>query len=236
MKNIFKIHPFFYLFAIICIFTGYFKNFCFITFIIVFHELGHILASVFFNWNIDKIVIMPFGGIVLFNEKINRPIKEELIIALMGPIFQSVLFFIDNPLFFKYNLFLIIFNLLPIFPLDGSKILNLFLNYFTYFKISHLISIIISIYLICLILFKIPFNLIFYIVIFFLLLKTIKEIKNHKYIFNKFLLERYLYSFSFKKLKKIDNINKMKRDYEHIIFYKNKYVREYVCLKDLFDI
>ena len=76
MKTIFKIHPFFYIFALICILTGYFKNFIIIMFIILFHEMGHILAGLYFKWKIEKIIILPFGGLTLFNEKINRPISE----------------------------------------------------------------------------------------------------------------------------------------------------------------
>ena len=65
-----------------------------------------------------------------------------------------------------------------------------------------------------------------------------KELCNHKLIFNKFLLERYLYHFNFKKLKiiKSENINKMKRDYKHIFYYNEKYETEKNILKKKFDI
>ena len=234
MKTIFKIHPFFYLFAIICILTGYFKNFLFITCIIIFHELGHILTAYILNWKIEKVVLLPFGGITIFNEYINRPIKEEFLIAIMGPIFQSFLFFINNDLFREYNFNLLLFNLLPIFPLDGSKIINLFLNKIIDFKQSHLISIVISIMSI-LFLFHYKYSLILYISILFLIIKTIKELKLHKYLYNKFLFERYLYKFKFKKTKIINNKNNMMRDYNHIIREKNKYIKEYDFLLKLFD-
>ena len=234
MKTIFKIHPFFYLFAIICILTGYFKNFLFITCIIIFHELGHILTAYILNWKIEKVVLLPFGGITIFNEYINRPIKEEFLIAIMGPIFQSFLFFINNDLFREYNFNLLLFNLLPIFPLDGSKIINLFLNKIIDFKQSHLISIVISIISI-LFLFHYKYSLILYISILFLIIKTIKELKLHKYLYNKFLFERYLYKFKFKKTKIINNKNNMMRDYNHIIREKNKYIKEYDFLLKLFD-
>ena len=233
MKTIFKIHPFFYLFACICIFTGYFKNFLYITFIILFHELGHIIISLFFKWKIDRVVILPFGGITIFNEKINRPIIEEFLIAIMGPIFQSFLFLIDNDLFKTYNFILLVFNLLPIFPLDGSKILNLILNEIFSFKESHLISIVVSI-LSIIFLFNFKFNLILYISIFFLIVKTYKELKLHNYIFNKFLFERHLYKFHFKKSKIIDRTSKMKRDHRHLIKNKNKYITEVEYLKKMF--
>ena len=234
MKITFKIHPFFYILALICIFTGYFKNFIFITFIILFHELGHILCSMFFNWKIDKVIVLPFGCLTLFDEYINRPIKEELLIAIIGPIFQSFLFLIDNALFRNYNLNLLLFNLLPILPLDGSKILNLLLNKISSFKTSHLISIIISIIFMSF-LFYFKFNLILYLSLIFLIYRTYQEYKNHNFLFNRFLFERYIYHFNFKKEKIIKKNTKMKRDYRHIIYFKNKYITERNFLAKLFD-
>ena len=116
MKTIFKIHPFFYIFAIICIITGYFKNFLIITFIVMFHEMGHVIAALFLKWKIDRVIMLPFGAITIFDELINIPIKEEFLIALMGPLFQCFLFVIDNNLFRTYNIYLLLFNLLPIIP------------------------------------------------------------------------------------------------------------------------
>lgn len=234
MKTLFKIHPFFYIFAIICIITGYFKDFIFITFILLFHELGHIITSFYFKWKIDKILLLPFGCITLFDEYINRPIKEEFLIALMGPIFQIILFIIDNNLFRFYNTNLLIFNLIPIFPLDGSKIINIIFNKIFSFKSSHILSIIISIIgIIVLLTFK--FNLVFYIALIFLSIKTYKEFKSHKYLFNKFLLERYINNFNFKKTKIVNNYKSLKRDYKHLIKFKNKYLTERAFLIKLFD-
>jgi stage IV sporulation protein FB len=215
--------------------TGYFKYFLMITFIIIFHELGHIIAALYFHFQIDKIIILPFGGLTLFKEKINRPLKEELIIALMGPIFQSFLFTYPNDTFQLFNKLLLIFNLLPIFPLDGSKIVNLLLNYFFSFKACHQISIIISIFFFMFFSTFIKKNLILGLILFFLLIKIVKEVKEHKYIFNKFLLERYQYQFSFPKQKIINNQKYMKRDYRHLFYQNKKYYTEHEFLSNLFD-
>ena len=67
---------------------GYFKIYIILMFILIIHELGHIIASLYFKWKIDKIIILPFGCLIKYNELINRPIKEEFIIAIMGIIFQ----------------------------------------------------------------------------------------------------------------------------------------------------
>lgn len=74
-------------------------------------------------------------------------------------------------------------------------------------------------------------------IVFFLLIKIVKQLKNYKYIFNKFLFERYLYDFNFKKRKIINNlnINKMMRDKKHLFYYNNIYIIEKDILRDMFD-
>lgn len=237
MKIISKIsiHPLFYITAFITIITGFFKDFSYIMMIILIHELGHILSSIYFKWNTEKIMILPFGGITIFDEKINRPLKEELIIALSGPLIQFIVFSnINNPLILKYHYFLLFFNLLPIVPLDGSKIFNICLNYFLPFKLSHIITIIVSFLLLSLIFVK--FNLIILLVFIFLIFKIIDEYFNHKNIFNKFLMERYLYKFNFKRRKIVRNTNSMFRDNKHLFYIDNKYQTEDEILQKRFDI
>ena len=88
--NKFKIHPFTYIFIFIIIINGEFNKFASIMNIILFHELGHILSGLFFKWKIDKIIILPFGCLTIFDEKINKPIFEEFIISISGFIFQII--------------------------------------------------------------------------------------------------------------------------------------------------
>ena len=127
--------------------TGMFKEFGMVFLIIVVHELGHLFTGLYFKWNFDKIVIYPFGGCLKFDEKINRSLKEELFILLGGPITQIVLYFVisfftnkglmiyRNFLIFEsYHYSLLLFNLLPIYPLDGGRILNILMNYLLPFK------------------------------------------------------------------------------------------------------
>lgn len=235
-----EIHLLFYLLALICILTGLLKDFVIISFIILFHEVGHILVSQIWKWEIDRIIVLPFGGITIFKEMINRPIKEELFIALAGPFFQSILFFIfSSSKWSSYNLALLCFNLIPIIPLDGSKIVNLCLNRFFPFKKSHIFSIVISIILICIMIFYfgIERNLMMLIVISFLCFKVLKEIKEHPYLFYKFLWERYSYYIYFKKKKilKSDSLKDMKRDYSHLFYRKNHYYTEKEMLREKFD-
>ena len=71
-----------------------FKEFSMVFLIIIIHELGHLFMAKYYKWNFDKIVIYPFGGCTKFDEKINRPMKEELLILISGPSIQIILFLI----------------------------------------------------------------------------------------------------------------------------------------------
>ncbi len=220
--------------------TGNFKGFFIFTIIILIHELGHILPALYYKWNIEKVLLLPFGALTLFHEKINRPLKEEFIILISGPLIQIIFTYLITQIHYNediinYSNLILFFNLLPIYPLDGSKLLNIILNKITTFKKSHLITVYISFLTIILLILKIKLNLIFLLIIVFVLMKVIEELKNHNNLFNLFLLERYTNNFNFKKRKTINNIKQMKRDYKHIIKKDGKYHTEKEILGKRFD-
>ena len=189
--------------------------------------------GILFCWKIEKVLILPFGGITIFHEDLNRPIKEEFLIVIMGPIFQIVFtlivyyfFRVDD--FVYYSLIILGFNLLPIFPLDGSKILSLLFNKVVSFKCSHLWMILISILSVLILIMEANFSLILFLICLFLIMRVIREIKEHESLFNRFLLERYLKRYHFKKRMKISSMDMrvMRRDYGHLFFDGKKYISE----------
>lgn len=198
--------------------------------------------GLFLGWKLDKISIYPYGGVTKFNEDINKRLIEELLILLSGPFLQLLYFFIYYYIFrddyFKYyNISILIFNLLPIYPLDGGKILNIILSYFLSFRLSYYLSIIISIVISFLfIFFSITRNYTFNLILMFLIVisKVLIEVKKRRYYFNKFLLERYINKYNFKKVKNVSSIKKMMRDKRHIIYSNNKYYTEKDFLKKLY--
>jgi len=244
MKIDFKVHPFFLITAIIILFTGYFRDFIYITTIILVHELGHVSIALIFKWKIEKVVLLPFGGITIFNEHLNKSMIEEFLILIAGPIFQIIFvniinIFLNSELFYQYHIILLIFNLIPIIPLDGSKLVNIFTDYFFSYKKSLIISLIISWIFICFIfIYNIyNFNLIFLLSLIFLIIKNVLEYRNYKYKVNIFLLERYLYNFNFKRyfyIKGLD-IYKLKRGRKSIFIDKNIYYTEKQVLKKRFE-
>ncbi|MEG2322336.1 MAG: site-2 protease family protein [Bacilli bacterium] len=236
IKNIFKIHLLYYIVGFIFFITGLFKEFIIFSSIIIVHEMGHIIAAIICKWHIEKVILLPFGGLTIFKEPLNKPLKEELFITIMGPLFQIFFYFLigDNNILFKqYNIAILLFNLLPICPLDGSKIINIVLNKCSSFKKSYNITIILSI--ITLIICSYYFNLLFLTVLLFLLIETIKLFIKRKYYYNRFLLERYLYDFKFKKEKIINDINKMAKEKKHLFYLAKKYYSEKEILTKMFD-
>lgn len=236
MKNICKIHPLTYITALIFIGFGFFKIYLSFMFVLIIHELGHIIFALIFKWHIKQIVILPLGFLLKFEDNLNKPLIEEFLIAIMGVAFQSILVLIyhNNNILICSNIILF-FNLLPIYPLDGSKIINVFLNKISTFKKSYNFSLWISFVIIIIFVSISIINLkfILFISLIPLLINIIDLIISKKQIFMKFLLERYLYHFSFKKYKYINNVKEMKRDYYHL-FIGDNIITESEYLKMLF--
>lgn len=236
-----------YPFVILIALTGLYKEFIIIFSIILIHELGHFLMARLFNWNISSITIYPFGGCVKFNEKLNRPLYQELLILLNGPIFQILYFLLisiiyknnlislrDYQIFASYHKTLLIFNLLPIYPLDGGKLLNIVANYFLPYKKGNKIVIICSLLLsVCLIINIKNINLILMLIL--LICEIIIYYKNQDYLYNQFLLERYLNDYQFKRHKTIKDKNNMYKERKHIIFNNNTYQTEKDYLQERFS-
>jgi len=168
--NKFKINNYTYFFFVACALCGYLKNISIIFFICLIHEMGHIFFIKLFKYEIVSVELLPFGGFTTTNKLINSNINKDIIIAFGGILFQIIfiifLYLLKNNfnlitynLFINYNFILIIFNLIPIIPLDGNNILHLFLEKFFSYKISYYLNLIFS--LIFLILFFI-INYIYY--------------------------------------------------------------------------
>ena len=245
MKNIYpkiQIHPFFYLVSFLAFITGNFKSFCLFMSILIVHECGHILAALYFHWNILTIFLFPFGALTMFQDHLNKPIKEELIIVLMGPIFQCIFYYILSiyslPYLKSFHYGLLFFNLLPIVPLDGSKIVTLFYQRFLSYWGSYYWAYWVSIISFPLIFFIQKESLITYLVAIILFHKVVTTFEEKHIVFSKFILERILYNFSFprRKIIKGEHLKKMKRDTKHIFYINGYYYTEQQALQKTFDL
>ena len=142
----------------------------------------------------------------------------------------------------KYNYSILIFNLLPIVPLDGYRIINIILNMYIPYSYSLKISGIISFFSMFIItflflFFKIKLEISYIILFIFLIKKIINYFKDIPYLFNKFLIERYINKLNAKKIILIKGyrLEKLRRQKRHLFIIGKKSYTERQILSKKFD-
>jgi Zn-dependent protease/CBS domain-containing protein len=107
---------------------------------VVLHEFGHALAAKAFGINTPDITLLPIGGVARLERMPEEPM-QELIIAAAGPAVNVVIALgaLAGGGSFAYpptlrdglisgvltlNVVLVLFNLLPAFPMDGGRVLR----------------------------------------------------------------------------------------------------------------
>lgn len=139
----FKVDLKIFIFLILFFLTKQIYMYVTIMFFAIIHELGHLTTGIILGMKPEKIEIMPYGVSISFklnmddyNKKLNKGNMLEIkkiIVALAGPVtnlFIILITYILNldmfvtSIIIYTNILLIIFNLLPIYPLDGGRILK----------------------------------------------------------------------------------------------------------------
>jgi Zn-dependent protease/CBS domain-containing protein len=113
---------------------------------VLLHEFGHVFAARRYGVRTPDVTLWPFGGIASL-ERIPEKPSEELVVAIAGPLVNvaiaAVLLVvvganvdpehltkIDDPglsmaaKLASANIFLVLFNLIPAFPMDGGRVLR----------------------------------------------------------------------------------------------------------------
>jgi stage IV sporulation protein FB len=112
---------------------------------VVLHEFGHILMARRFGVRTPDVILLPIGGVARLERIPDEP-KQELLIALAGPAVTLAIVLLvytlltiggeaprfvaldpDGPFLetlMQVNLYLLVFNLFPAFPMDGGRVLR----------------------------------------------------------------------------------------------------------------
>ncbi|WP_379965836.1 M50 family metallopeptidase [Ectobacillus sp. sgz5001026] len=231
----FSIHPLFW--GVICIgvWTAHFKELMVLFMIVFFHELGHAAAATHYNWRIRRIQLLPFGGVVEMEEHGNKPIREEVIVILAGPaqhIWMVLLAYMlhengwmsENAYtFFLWNNLSVFFiNFLPVWPLDGGKLLFCIYSMGTSYLQAHRMMLVTSVIFVtlCILggLLWNKTNITMWTMLVFLLISLYHEWKQQPYAFLRFLLERYYNKAT--TIRSITSISVNKSDPLFVVFMK----------------
>ena len=227
----FKISYFAYLYLLLALFSGLFKNTVAFIIVIIFHELGHIFIIKYLKYPITLISIYPFGGVIKIDKIINTKIIDDVLISLGGFIGQVILFIIClifksyiNDYFYNllllYNKLIFIINGLFIYPFDGFWVLNHLLNYrFSYYG-SYIISLVINALSVIIIINYLLYKEIMNIpVIIMILVSIIFLVKKYQELIQKFYLERLYFDFYYRNINYFNKPNKTLIKREVLSYY-----------------
>ena len=103
--------------------------------LIFVHELGHLIAARMMGLKVGAPVFIPFMGALIALKEAPRNAWVEAVVGLGGPLLGSIgalgtagiYYLTGNPLFLVLGyaaLFLNLFNMIPIVPLDGGRIVS----------------------------------------------------------------------------------------------------------------
>lgn len=134
-KYSFRFHWSFFVLGLIMIYFGEGLLYFCCTITVILHEFGHAFVGKSMGYKLNTISLMPYGASLSGNNAPFKP-KDEIKIALAGPLVNlliiltitSLWWFLPSSFsftqdFYYANVSTILYNLLPIFPLDGGRVL-----------------------------------------------------------------------------------------------------------------
>jgi len=130
-----KINLQIFLFIVVFVLTHQIEIYAWIMLFAFIHELGHMLAGVALKLKPKSLSFMPFGISVTFEIYEYKKLIEikKILIAIAGPLINLIICAIASilhinsetkELIIYSNILIALFNLLPLYPLDGGRILK----------------------------------------------------------------------------------------------------------------
>ncbi len=130
-----KINVLTYLLALVMTALGYFIELLSYFVAVILHELAHAMTAKRLGYAMTELRLMPYGAAIVGDVSALAP-TEEIKIALAGPLVSIALALLTaagwwlvpqsysvTEIFARVNLCLALTNLLPVYPLDGGRIL-----------------------------------------------------------------------------------------------------------------
>ncbi len=136
----FQFEPIYLIFIFISAYFGWLEELIIYSAVLLIHEYAHFFVAYLYGYSFEKITFSFHGAQIKGNNYFSR--KHDIIISLAGPFTNIILvvifmalwwvfpeIYFHTVLFVNANLYIAIFNLFPIFPLDaGRVVLNLLKN------------------------------------------------------------------------------------------------------------
>ena len=129
-----KVNPLFFAFILVLILLGQGLNFLFVFVALVLHEIGHAVVGRLRGFVVKSVTLMPYGAMMSLGENFDR--TSGIAIGIAGPMTNFLVALIVLGVWWLFpatygvtrfflfaNLSLGLFNLLPCYPLDGSRII-----------------------------------------------------------------------------------------------------------------
>ena len=160
LKNLFHkidIHPVTLIYFVLAWIGGYLKWYLSTLLIVCLHEICHLLMAYYFDFEIDKVEILPFGAYLSLNDFYFHPIREEICVVLAGPcshlLIYGLILALSSGVYQEYlltmNIMVFVFNLVPIYPMDGGRIIGLILQSVMDLKKALYLTLKISVFVFC---------------------------------------------------------------------------------------